>query len=132
MNNECIFCKIIKGEIPCYKIYEDEKCLAFLDISADCLGHTLVVSKTHTNNFVETNSDILNTLFCTTQKIAKHYITNCGFDGVQIVINNGESSGQSVMHTHFHILPSVKKENKKFDTIQKTDLNFVQSQLAMQ
>lgn len=132
MNNECIFCKIIRGEIPCYKIYEDEKCLAFLDISADCLGHTLVVSKTHTNNFVETCSDILNTLFCTTQKIAKHYISNCGFDGVQIVINNGESSGQSVMHTHFHILPSVKKENKKFEAVQKTDLNFVKSQLAMQ
>ena len=74
MEKECVFCKIIKGEIPSYKIYEDEDTLAFLDISADVLGHTLVILKEHTKNFVETPMDKLILLTSTAQKIAKHYI----------------------------------------------------------
>lgn len=125
MNNDCIFCKIVKGDIPSYKVFEDKNCLAFLDISADCLGHTLVVLKEHTQNFLKTPQDKLNLITMYTKKIAEHYVNNLGFDGVQIVVNNGESSGQSVMHLHYHILPSVLPENKKFANYKQDDLQAV-------
>ncbi len=129
MENNCLFCKIIEGVIPSQKIYEDESTLAFLDISADCLGHTLVISKTHTKNFVETPKEVLDNLMQTVQKISKHYIQNVGFDGVQVLTNNGESAGQSIMHLHFHILPAKNPENKKFDAIDKSDLPQVRNLL---
>lgn len=131
MENNCLFCKIIDGVIPSHKIYEDENTLAFLDISADTLGHTLVISKTHTQNFVESPKEVLDNLMQTVQKIAKHYIQNVGFDGVQILTNNGESAGQSIMHLHFHILPSTTPENKKFEALNKTYLKSVSEKLKV-
>lgn len=131
MENECIFCKIIKEEIPSYKIYEDENAVAFLDISADVLGHTLVILKEHTKNFVESPIEKLTVLTSTVQKIAKHYIENVGFDGVQIVVNNGESAGQTIMHLHFHILPSVSKNNHRFDGLKADDFESVARLLSV-
>lgn len=124
MDKDCIFCKIITGEIPSAKIYEDDQNMAFLDVSAETLGHTLVVSKTHTKNFAETPTEVLNSVISVVQKIANHYL-KCGFDGFKVVTNNGESSGQSVMHLHFHILPSVNSENTKFFGLKKDDLKSV-------
>ena len=118
MEKECVFCKIIKGEIPSYKIYEDEDTLAFLDISADVLGHTLVILKEHTKNFVETPMDKLILLTSTAQKIAKHYIEEVGFDGVQIVVNNGESAGQTIMHLHILTLMKCPTINLMMTFIQ--------------
>ena len=131
MEKECVFCKIIKGEIPSYKIYEDEDTLAFLDISADVLGHTLVILKEHTKNFVETPMDKLILLTSTAQKIAKQYIEEVGFDGVQIVVNNGESAGQTIMHLHIHILPSIDEKNHRFDCVKSNDFEKVSSMLSV-
>ena len=131
MENECIFCKIIKGEIPSYKIYEDENAVAFLDISADVLGHTLVILKEHTKNFVESPIEKLTILTSTVQKIAKHYIENVGFDGAQIVVNNGESAGQTIMHLHIHILPSIDEKNHRFDCVKSNDFEKVSSMLSV-
>lgn len=119
---DCVFCKIIKGEIPCYKIFEDEKTLAFLDISKDAVGHTLVVPKKHVESLVEISEEVLNQTMKIAQKISKHYIENCGFDGVQIINNCGSSAGQSVMHFHIHVIPRKKDDglngwsyNKSFE-----------------
>ena len=131
MEKECVFCKIIKGEIPSYKIYEDEDTLAFLDISADVLGHTLVILKEHTKNFVETPMDKLILLTSTAQKIAKHYIEEVGFDGVQIVVNNGESAGQTIMHLHIHILPSIDEKKHRFDCVKSNDFEKVSNMLSV-
>lgn len=107
----CIFCEIVKGKIPCYKIYEDEHTLAFLDIDQEGFGHTLVIPKSHSESFINSNLEELTYCIQTAQKISKHYIQNCGFSGVNILINNGESAGQSVMHFHIHIIPRKNGDN---------------------
>ena len=102
---DCIFCKIIKGDIPSYKIYEDDNVYAFLDIAEDYYGHTLVVSKKHCENMLDCDGETLAGIMTAVQKISRHYVDNCGFDGVNIINNSGVSAGQSVMHLHMHILP---------------------------
>lgn len=101
----CIFCKIINGEIPSYKIYEDEKTYAFLDIADDIVGHTLVIPKNHYENLIEMSTDDLNAVMSTVQKISKHYIDNCGYTGVNLINCCGKDAEQSVYHFHMHILP---------------------------
>jgi histidine triad (HIT) family protein len=100
--SDCIFCKIIKGEIPCYKIFENDTVLAFLDISQDSYGHTLVIPKRHIENIVECEEQTLNAVMSVTQKICKHYL-DLGFKGINI-INNAKNQ-QSVLHFHVHIFP---------------------------
>lgn len=108
----CLFCKIIKGDIPCYKIYEDEHTLAFLDISNDGIGgHTLVLPKCHTKNIVTASEADLNNVMSVVQKISYHYINDCGFDGVNVFNNCNECAGQSVGHLHFHIIPRKNNDN---------------------
>lgn len=102
--NDCIFCKIIKGEIPSYKIYEDDKTYAFLDIAKDCYGHTLVIPKNHAENLFEIKEDDLSNTMKTVKKIANHY-KSLGFSGVNVLNACGESAEQSVFHIHFHIIP---------------------------
>lgn len=101
----CIFCKIVKGEIPSYKIYEDDYVYAFLDIGDDCIGHTLVIPKEHYDNILEVPEQILLKVMSAVQKISKHYVDNCGFTGVNVLNNSGIDAQQSVMHLHMHILP---------------------------
>ncbi len=107
--NDCIFCKIVKGEVPSYKIYEDDYVLAFLDIAGDCYGHTLVVPKKHCVNVLDCDKVTLAHILPAVQKIANHFVDDCGFDGVNIFNASGASAEQSVFHLHFHIIP--RKEN---------------------
>lgn len=108
---ECVFCKIVKGEIPCFKIFEDDATLAFLDIAGDADGHTLVIPKTHAKNILDCPEKVLSSVMKTVQKVSKHYTKNCGFDGVNILNANEECSGQSVFHLHFHIFPRKKGDD---------------------
>ena len=108
--DNCIFCKIIKGESPSYKIYEDDNVYAFLDIANDYYGHTLVVPKIHYENASSCTLDTLLQLMSAVQIITKHY-TKLGFTGYNIITNAGKSSGQEVMHLHFHIIPRTDNDN---------------------
>ena len=101
----CIFCKIVNGQIPSYKIYEDEHTYAFLDIACDTFGHTLVIPKQHCVNVLDCDADILAKVMQTVQKIANHYVTNCGFSGVNVLNASGKDAEQSVFHLHMHIIP---------------------------
>ena len=101
----CIFCKIIKGEIPSFKIYEDEHTYAFLDIAKDVDGHTLVIPKKHVCNVLDCDCETLAHVSATVKKIANHYVENCDYEGVNILNATGESAQQTVMHLHFHIIP---------------------------
>ena len=111
--DNCIFCKIIKGDIPSYKIYEDEYTYAFLDIAKDAIGHTVIVSKNHVNNVLDADIETLSHVMETISKISNHYVNNCGFDGVNILNNSGSSAEQSVTHLHFHIIPRKEDDNMK-------------------
>jgi len=102
---DCIFCKIIGGEIPCHKIYEDDFCLAFLDISNDKYGHTLVIPKKHYESVMTCDSSTLSRIIELCKKIGNHYVKDCGFEGYNIFNNTGKAAEQTVMHTHFHIVP---------------------------
>ena len=121
---DCIFCKIANGEAPSYKIYENEYVYAFLDISKDCYGHTLVVPKQHFENLFDCDEMFLTETIKATQKIANHY-RNLGFKGVNIINASGKEAQQSVFHLHFHILPrTAENEFNAFPTLNGTDEPF--------
>ena len=102
----CVFCKIIEGAIPSYKIYEDEKCLAILDISQATLGHTLVLPKKHFDDIFDIDEETVMHLAKIVNKIAKHYAKVLpDIAGINILNNNREKAGQTVMHYHIHIIP---------------------------
>ena len=105
MRNDCIFCAIADGDIPSFKVYEDELVLAYLDINPCSKGHTLVIPKAHSTGLVDTPADVLGELIVRVQKVAAHLKEVLPCDGFNILQNNGEAAGQSVMHVHFHIVP---------------------------
>ena len=132
--DDCIFCKIIKGEIPSYKIYEDEKTYAFLDIACDATGHTLVIPKKHCTNVLDCDDEYLAATMATVQKIAKHYVEDCGYDGVNIINASGKAAQQSVFHLHFHIIPRKNGDGMDlFPLKDKLDIDMaeVQKRLAL-
>lgn len=110
---DCVFCKIISGEIPCHKIFEDEHTLAFLDISKDVDGHTLVIPKKHCVNVLDADQESLVCTINSVQKVANHYTQNCGYAGINILNANHKTAGQSVFHLHFHIFPRNEGDNVK-------------------
>jgi len=102
---DCIFCKIASGEIPAEKIYENEKVVAFLDISPVNPGHTLVIPKTHHENLVDTEDGLLCEIILTVKKLAPVIMKAVGAAGYNLGVNSGSAAGQVVFHTHFHIMP---------------------------
>jgi histidine triad (HIT) family protein len=102
---ECIFCKIVAGEIPSYKVYEDENCLAFLDIAPVNYGHTLVVTKKHYANMEEIPENELCQLIKAVKKVGKALKDGLGAAGYNIGENNDPVAGQVVPHIHFHVMP---------------------------
>jgi len=101
----CIFCKIVTRELPCYKIYEDKNFLAFLDIQPISKGHTLIIPKKHYNTFLETPVEILSAMTSIIHKVGQSILKTTGADGLNFGLNNGAAAGQIIMHTHFHIIP---------------------------
>src|SRR3954469_6352741 len=117
-----IFAKILRGEFPCYKIYEDDKALAFLDIMPRASGHALVLPKAPARNILDVSSDDLAHVMKVAQKIAKASVELFRADGVTIQQFNESAGGQVVFHLHVHVIPrregvpmkppaSVKEEN---------------------
>lgn len=102
---DCLFCKIIAGEIPAAKIYEDELTFAFLDIKPVNPGHTLVVPKTHAVGIADASDDALAAVMRTVKRIAPHILAAVGTDGFDLGVNEGVVAGQLVPHLHFHLMP---------------------------
>ena len=105
MKNDCIFCAIAEGEIPSFKVYEDDLVLAYLDINPFSKGHTLVIPKQHASGLLDADDDLLAALIVRVKKVAAHVKDALGCDGFNILQNNGEAAGQTVKHIHFHIVP---------------------------
>lgn len=110
MYEKDIFCKIVDGEIPCYKLYEDDDVLAFLDISQVTKGHALVISKKHFDNFLATPQEIMHKVMDVAQRIGQVDIKLLGAKGVNILSNCYPAAGQSVMHFHVHVIPRYEQE----------------------
>ncbi len=109
MYEKDIFCKIIDGEIPCYKLYEDDDVLAFLDISQVTKGHALVISKKHFDNFLSTPQEVMHKVMDVAQRIGQVDIKLLGAKGVNILSNCYPAAGQSVMHFHVHVIPRYEQ-----------------------
>lgn len=106
---DCIFCKILKGEIPCDKIYEDDRVLSFKDISPEAPVHVLIIPKKHIssiNDLKEEDEDLIGYIYTVAAKIAKQL--GVEEKGYRIVSNCGEDGGQTVPHIHFHFLGGRK------------------------
>ena len=107
---DCIFCKIVKGEIPSTKIYEDDEFYAFLDIKPINKGHTLIVPKLHCRNLLDfpkvQETDLMEFL----KKVANAVTKGVGADGFNLGMNNEPAAGQVIFHAHFHIIPRFKDD----------------------
>ena len=115
--DNCIFCKIANKEIPGKIIYEDDICVAFLDLSQTTNGHTLAIPKKHFKNFLEVDDDTLAHMIKVTKDIANKIVTKLNANGVNILTNANEVAGQTVMHFHLHIIP-------RYDNNDQIEINF--------
>ena len=122
MKNDCIFCAIAEGEIPSFKVYEDELVLAYLDINPFSKGHTLVIPKKHSAGLLDTDDETLAIIIARVKKVASHLKEKLGCDGFNIVQNNGEAAGQTVRHVHFHIVPRWNGDDASSFVSQKGDM----------
>lgn len=103
--NDCLFCKIIAGEIPCEKVYEDETTFAFLDIKPVNPGHTLVIPKAHYVNTLEAPEEVMTQVMKTVKKIAHGLEKGLGVSDFNLAMNNGVRAGQVIFHAHMHVIP---------------------------
>jgi len=110
--SDCVFCKIIKGEIPCFKIYEDDSVLAFADINPISKGHLLIIPKRHIENMWEATEEELVTVIRTAKKLIHAIKDAINPDGVAVLQLNGKAVNQVVMHYHFHLIPRSEGEGK--------------------
>ena len=103
--DECLFCKIIRGGIPCQKIYEDEKVFCFLDINPVNPGHTLVVPKAHSKQLIGMDESDIAAVFHTAKKVATAIANGVQAEGFNLHMNNEPAAGQVIFHSHVHIIP---------------------------
>lgn len=109
---DCIFCKIVNGEIPSKTIYEDTMFKVILDVSPATKGHALILVKDHYANFFELPEDVAAEAIKLAKKIATKMKENLQADGFNLVQNNGEVAGQTVNHFHLHLIPRYKNDEQ--------------------
>ena len=109
---QCIFCKIIAGEIPSHTIYEDEKYKVILDVGPATKGHALILPKNHYENLYELPEADAAEVFKLAKKMMIHMTDKLRCDGFNIVQNNGETAGQTVYHFHMHLIPRYKNDGE--------------------
>ena len=121
-DSDNIFAKIIRGELPCFKIYEDEDVLAFLDLFPQSYGHSLVIPKrAAARNILEIDTDNLAKVMATVQKVAQALVDELQPAGVQVAQFNGAPAGQTVFHIHMHVIPRFEGEGLGIHAANKAD-----------
>jgi histidine triad (HIT) family protein len=112
---DCIFCRIVRGELPCTKLYEDEAVLAFMDIGPIVKGHVLVIPKTHVDPLTALPPELLGPIMLVVQKIAAAQMAGLHADGVNLHQSNGACAGQVVPHVHFHVIPRFANDGHRWN-----------------
>lgn len=107
---DCIFCKIVNGDIPCYKIYEDDVVISFLDVNPKVNGHTLIIPKNHTLDITTIDDNTLNHIFKVAKEISKLLEEKLNIKGYTLLQNNGKP--QEVKHFHLHIIPVYENDEE--------------------
>lgn len=111
--DSCLFCKIVKGEIPCQKIGENEEFLCFLDNKPVNEGHALIIPKRHFKDITDFPDDLDKGYFAFVKEIVSKILPAVGADGFNIGMNNGAAAGQVIFHQHTHLIPRFKDDKKK-------------------
>ena len=112
---DCIFCKIIAGEIPCFRLYEDEHTLSFMDINPANDGHALVIPKQHARDLYAVSPQAIAAVAVTARRVARAVDQAMKPEGLNLVQCNGEAAGQSVPHFHVHVLPRTTDDDLKMN-----------------
>jgi len=110
-DEECIFCKIVAGKVPCAKVYENERLLAFLDIAPNNKGHTLLIPKDHYRSLMELPSHLGEEMLVALKVVGRAIMDGIGADGLNLGMNINAAAGQEVMHAHFHLIPRFKGDD---------------------
>lgn len=110
---DCLFCKIVNKEIPADVVYEDEDVLAFLDIKPVSRGHTLVVPRKHSRDFLSTEDELLEALIPKIKKVGSAILKAVNAEGMNISTNHGAAAGQVIFHLHFHLIPRFRNDQLK-------------------
>jgi len=105
MRDDCIFCKIVKGELPSFKVYEDEDILVILDRFPSNIGECLVITKKHFENLFDLDPALGAKIFELSQRVAVKIKETYNIDGLNLLLNNGASAGQQINHFHMHVIP---------------------------
>lgn len=113
--DDCIFCKIANGEIPANALYEDELVKVIFDLGPASKGHVLILPKNHYDDIYSMDSDTAAHVFQTAVKVANALKDALGYDGLNIVQNNGEAAGQTVMHFHMHLIPRYQEDTIRIE-----------------
>ncbi len=109
--DNCVFCKIIQGDIPSATVYEDNDFKAILDVGPAARGHVIILTKKHYANLMEADDTVLSGIMIVAKKIATALKKTYQCDGINILQNNGEASGQTVFHLHVHVIPRFKEDD---------------------
>ena len=115
MSDTCIFCKIVRGELPSTKLYEDDQVLAFMDIGPIVKGHALVIPKQHFDPLTAVPPDLLAKVMAVVQKVVRAQVNGLKADGVNVHQSNGAVAGQVVPHVHFHVIPRFATDGHKWN-----------------
>lgn len=115
--SDCIFCRIAAGEIPSKTIYEDETFRVILDLGPATKGHALILPKQHAANLYELPDETAEKVLPLAKKLAKQLREKLGCDGLNLVQNNGETAGQTVMHFHMHLIPRYHGDGQKINWV---------------
>ncbi|MEQ8318799.1 MAG: HIT family protein [Rhodospirillales bacterium] len=107
LTDDCVFCKIIRGEIPCFKVWEDDRTLAFMDINPVARGHALIIPRFHTPNIYEAPEEWLGPTLGSVSRVARAVRDEVKPDGINILQANDKGAAQSVFHIHFHVIPRI-------------------------
>lgn len=115
--NECIFCKILKGEIPSKRLYEDDKVIVIMDVNPIVDGHSLIIPKEHITDFVEMPNELLGHIYDVARMMSKRLMTKLDASALTLGVNYGES--QMVKHFHLHLLPNytIKEKSMSVDEV---------------
>ncbi len=125
-DSDCIFCKIVAGDLPCARVYEDDDVLAFMDIGPIIKGHTLVIPKAHVDPLTNVPDELLTRLILVVRKVAGAQMKGLDAAGINVTQANGAVAGQVVPHLHFHVIPRFENDKhhwnwnaKSYDTAEE-------------
>lgn len=108
--NDCVFCKLTKGELPAWVVYENENVVCFLPQEVEAYGHTIIAPKSHYSDLFSTPTEVLGQVLTVTQKVAMHYRQAIGAVGVNLLHASGVAAQQSVPHLHIHLIPRFEND----------------------